>query len=138
MFRSIVDVTGIQANHRVGFLKLHLKNSAFQFFQTLDANTRADLELTIAALKNHFCNPDLKEVHHINLENMKFNHKTESSEEFLLKLQNVALKAYPTPVDQPVAPVDGDVHGDQDQFDRETRENENRRNFNQMERETHK
>ena len=93
--------------------------------------------MTITAFKNHFCNPNLREIHHINLENMKFNHKTESPEEFLVKLQNLALKAYPTPVDQPVAPVDGGVHGDQDRFDRETRENENRRNFAQVECERH-
>ena len=47
------------------------------------------------------------------------------------------MKAYPTAVNQPVAPVDGGVHGDQDRFDRETRENENRRNFAQMERGRH-
>ena len=88
-------------------------------------------------MKNHFCNPNLKKIHHINLEIMKFNHKTESPEEFLVKLQNLGLKAYPTPVDTPVAPVDGDVPNDQDRFDRETRENQNRRNFAQKERERH-
>ena len=55
----------------------------------------------------------------------------------MYKLQNLALKAYPTPVDIPVAPVDGNVPNDQDRFDRETRENHNRRNFAQMERERH-
>ena len=68
---------------------------------------------------------------------MKSNHKTESPEEFLVKLRNLALKAYSTPIDQPVAPVDGGVQGDQDRFDREKRENENRRNFAQMERKRH-
>ena len=61
-FRSIVEVTGIAGAQRVGFLKLHLKESALQFFHTLDQNTRADLELTITALKHHFCNPNLKEI----------------------------------------------------------------------------
>ena len=103
----------------------------------MDNATRGDLELTLTALKNHFCNPNLKEIRHINLENLKFNHKTESPEEFLVKLQNLALKAYPTPVDLPVAPVDNTVANDQDRFDRETRENTNRRNFAQMERERH-
>ena len=58
---------------------------------------------------------------------MKFNHKTESPEDFSVKLQNSAMKAYPTPVDQPAAPVDGTVKSDQDRFDRETRENDTRR-----------
>ena len=79
----------------------------------------------------------MEEIHHINLENKKFNHKIESLEEFLHKLQNLALKAYPTPVDLPVAPADGTVPNGQDRFDRETRENQNRRNFTQMERERH-
>ena len=137
LFCSIVEVTGIADAQRVGFLKLHLKDSALQFFLTLDQNTRADLELTITALKNHFCNPNLKEIHHKNLENMKCNHKTESPEEFLVKFQNLALKVYPTPADLPVAPVDAHVPNDQVRFDRETRENQNRRNFSQMERERH-
>ena len=49
----------------------------------------------------------------------------------------MALKAYPTPIDLPVAPVDEAVPNDQDRFDRETRKNQNRRNFSQMERERH-
>ena len=68
---------------------------------------------------------------------MKFNHKTESPEEFLVKLENLALKAYPTPADLTVAPVDAAVASDHDRFDRETRQNQNRRSFSQMERERH-
>ena len=79
----------------------------------------------------------MKEVHHNNLENLKYTHKNESPEEFLLKLQSFAMEDYPTPVDQPLEPFDGTVVGDQDRFDRETREDDNRRKFAQMERETH-
>ena len=112
LFRSIVEVTGIATAQRVGFFKIHLKDSALQFFYTLDKNTRADLEQSITALKNLFCNSNLKPIHHINLQNMKFNHETESPEVFLVKLLNLASKAYPTPVDIPVAPVDGAVAND--------------------------
>ena len=112
LFRSIVEVTGIATAQRVGFFKLYLKDSALHFFHTLDKNTRADLEKSITALKNHFCNPNLKEIHHINLQNMKFKHETESPEVFLVKPLNLASKAYPTPVDIPVAPVDGAVPND--------------------------
>ena len=66
---------------------------------------------------------------------MKFNHKTESPEEFLVKLRHLALKAYPTPADLQVAPVDAAVPNDQHRLDCRTRENENRRNISQMERE---
>ena len=135
LFRSIVGVTNIGNNQRVAFPKLHLKDAALQVFHTLDKNTRADLELAITALKNHFCNQNLKEVHHINLENMKLNHKTDSPEEFLIKLQNLAIKAYPTSVDEPVAPLNNTVANDQARVDRENRAKENRRNSSQMERE---
>ena len=66
---------------------------------------------------------------------MKFNHKAESPEEFLVKLQNFAMKVHPTPADLPVAPTDAALPNDQDSFDRETRENQNRRKFSQMEQE---
>ena len=56
----------------------------------------------------------------------------------MVKLQNLALIAYPTPADLPVAPIDAHVSNDQDKFDRETRENQNRRKFSQMDRERHK
>ena len=88
LFRSIVDVTRTQVNQRVRFLKLHLGGSALQFFSYYRREykgrfgTRVDLELTITALKF----------------NMKLNHKTESPEEFLANLQDLPLKAYPTPV----------------------------------------
>ena len=137
LFRSLVEVANIDAAPRVGYLKLQLKDSALQFFYTLDDTTSGDLELTLTAMKNLFCNPNLKEIHHIILEKLKFNHKTESPDEFLVKLQNLALKAYPTRVDVPVASVDNTMANDQDRFDRETRENTNRRKFVQMKRELH-
>ena len=124
-------------NQKVGFVKLHLKDEPLQIFHTLDENTRADLELTMIALNNHFCNLSLRRIHHINLENMKFNHKTESLEEFLVKLQNLALQAYLTPMDEPAAPLNNTVANDQARVNRENRAKENRRNFAQMERERH-
>ena len=54
LFRSIVEVTGIADAQRVGFLKLHLKDSALKFFHTLDQNNRGDLELKITALEKSF------------------------------------------------------------------------------------
>ena len=54
LFRRIVEFTGTADAQRVGFLKLHLKDSAPQFFHTLNKNTRADLKITITALKNPF------------------------------------------------------------------------------------
>ena len=79
-------MANINADRRVDYLKLQLQDAAFQFFHTLDDETRNDLELTLTALKDHFCIPNLREIHHINLENLKFNNKTDSPEEFVVKL----------------------------------------------------
>ena len=125
LFRSLVDVANINADRRLDYLKLQLQDAALQFFHTLNDETRSDLELTLTALKDHFYNPNVKEIHRIILENVKFNNKTNSPEEFVVKLQNLALKAYPPPVDLPVEPLNEDVANDQQRVDRENRENEN-------------
>ena len=104
LFRSLVDVANINEDRGVDYLKLQLQDAGLQFFHTLDDETRNDLELTLTALEVFFSNPNLKEIHHLNLENLKFNRKTDSPEEFVVKLRNLALKAYPPPVDLPVEP----------------------------------
>ena len=43
---------------------------------------RSIVDLTIAASRNHFCNTNLREIHHINLEKMKFNHRRVSGKNF--------------------------------------------------------
>ena len=130
-------MANVNADGRVDCLKLQLQDAALQFFHTLDDEKRNDLELTLIALKDHFCNPNFKEIQIINLENMKFNNKTDSPEEFVVKLQNLALKNYPPPVDLPVEPLNEQVENDQQRGDREHRENENRRNFATMEKDKH-
>ena len=104
LFRSLVDVANINEDRGVDYLKIQLQDAGLQFFHTLDDETRNDLELTLTALEVFFSNPNLKEIHHLNLENLKFNRKTDSPEEFVVKLRNLALKAYPRPVDLPVEP----------------------------------
>ena len=64
---------------------------------------------------------------------MKFNLETESLEEFLKKRQLLPMKGYPTPADQPVTLIHKNVQIEQNRFDRATRENYNRRNFDQLE-----
>ena len=108
-FRSLADVSNINEDREVNYFKLQLQHAALQFFHTLDNETRNDLELTLTALKDYFCNPNLKEIHHINLENLKFNNKIDSPERFVVKLQNLAMKAYPPPGDLPVQPLNEDV-----------------------------
>ena len=107
LLRSILDVAAIPANQQANFLQLHLRDAALRYFQTLPLATRQNLELSIAALRNHFCNPQLQELHVLKLENLKFDSKIDNPENFLVTLQTKALKAYPDPNPPAVAPIDG-------------------------------
>ena len=120
LLRSTMDVADVQNARRPGFLKLHLEGAALQFFQTLDNATQTHLENAITALRNHYCHPQLTELHKIKFENLHFNLKTVSPEDFLVKLQTVAQQAYPQPAAAVIAPSGGGA--DQARFDRETRD----------------
>ena len=105
LFRGIIGVAAVPAGQQVNFLQLHLRDAALRFFQTLDAATRADVDLTLAALRDHFCNVQLQEVHILKLEQQKFDLKKDTPENFLVTLQTKAQRAYPTPDLPKVAPL---------------------------------
>ena len=98
LLRSIIGVAAIAGAQQAIFLQLHLKDGALRYFQTLTEATRNNLELSLTALRNHFCNPHLQELHVIKLERIKFDPKTDSPENFLVTLQNMAVRAYPDPI----------------------------------------
>ena len=78
LFQGYVGVAGIANAQQANFLQLHLRDSALRFYQTLPALTRADVPLSLAALRDHFCNPQLQEVHVLKLEQSKFDIKRDS------------------------------------------------------------
>ena len=85
--------------------------------------TRQNLELSITALRDRFCNPQLQELHVLKLENMKFDSETDTPETFLVTLQTKATKAYPDPDPPAVAPIDphaADAALEQTRFDQDT------------------
>ena len=123
LLRSILAVAAIPANQQANFLQLHLRDAALRYFLTLPDATRQDLTLYLNALKDHFCNPQLQELHVLKLENLKFDPKTDNPENFLVTLQTKALKAYPDPDPPAVAPINGaavDAAAEQTRFDSET------------------
>ena len=123
MLRSILAVAAVPANQQTNFLQLHLRDAALRYFQTLPLATRQDLELSIAALRNHFCKPRLQELHVLKLENFKFDSKKDKPEKFLVNLLTKALKAYPDPNPPAVAPIDSaapDAAVEQTLFDQDT------------------
>ena len=135
--RSIIQVANVDAANQVDYLKLHLKDNALQYFHTLDADTRGNLNRCLNALKTHFCNPTYKELYIIQLENMKYNHKTENPEAFLVKLQNLANSAYPDAEALPVEAARDQTDGERDRVAAETAANAERLRFSQLQREQH-
>ena len=84
LLRNYLAVAGIAKAPQANDLQLHLRDAALQFFQTLPYATRADIDLSLTALRDRFCNPHLQELHVLTLR-----------------------KAYPDSNLVPVAPIDG-------------------------------
>ena len=116
LLRSLINVGNIAAANQPQFLQLHLLDQALQFFRTLPQATRNNFELSITALRNDYCNPNLKERHKLQLQNLKFDHKTGNPEDFLVQVQIKATQAYPDPVFAPIPPAN--PPGDQGEIDR--------------------
>ena len=99
---------------------MHLRDAALRYFQTLALATRQSLKLSIEALRNHFCNPQLLVL---KLENLKFDAKTDNPENFLVTLQTKAFKTYPDPNPPALAPINAaapDAAVVQTRFDQDT------------------
>ena len=111
LFQGYVGVAGIANDQQANFLQLHLRDNALQFFQTLPALTRANVPLSLAALRDHCCNPQLQEVHVLKLEQSKFDIKKDSPDNYLVELTEKAQRAYPTPDLPAVATIDGTQAG---------------------------
>ena len=107
LLRSILAVAAVPQAQQANVLQLHLRDAAPRYFQTLPVATCADLELSLTALRDHFRNPRLQELHVLKLENLKFDPNTNNPENVLVTLQTKALKAYPGPNSPAVAPIDG-------------------------------
>ena len=131
LFQGYVGVAGIANNQQANFLQLHLRDDALRFYQTLPPLTKGDVPLSLAALRDHFCNPQLQEVHVLKLEQSKFDIKKDSPENYLVNLTKKAQRAYPTPDLSAVAPIDGTLAGaaavaDTARFHRETAQRQER------------
>ena len=116
-------LAALPANQQANFLQLHLRDAALRFFQTLPLATRQNLELSITALRDWFCNPQLQELHVLKGENMKFDSKTDTPEYFLVTILTKAMKAYPVPDPRAVAAIDphaADAAVEQTLFDQDT------------------
>ena len=131
--RSFFQVVNIDAANRVDYLKLHSKDTALQYFHTLDAQTGGDLDRCLTALKIPFCNPIYKKFFIIQAENLIYNLKTENPESFV-KLQKLADTAYPDAEPQPVEPARDAKDAERDRVAAENAANDERLHFSQLQR----
>ena len=106
LFRNYVAVAAVGPAQQANFLQLHLRDKALRFHQNLPEATRIDLNLSLDALRNHFCNLQVQEVLVLKLAQEKFDPKKDTPENFLVNLQRKAIRAYPTPNLPAVAPLD--------------------------------
>ena len=97
LITGAIGVAAIANAQQANFLQLHLKGDALRYFLTLPEATRLVFEDSITALRNRFTQDDLREIRIIKLENQKFNPKTDTVKNFLVKLRTEANKAYPAP-----------------------------------------
>ena len=137
LFRSMITVANVGNDRQCAFLQIHLTGSALQFYQTLPQATKENLDLSLAALRNHYHNPNLREVHLIELEGLKFDPKTQTPEQFLVKIQSQAKLAYPDAVNAEIAAADPALNADAEaaRIEREEAENNERTRFHTRERE---
>ena len=105
LLRSLINVGNIPNANRPQFLQLHLLDQSLQFFRTLPQATKDDFDTAITALRNHYCNPNLRELNKLQLHNLKIDRKNGSPEDFLVEVQIKATQAYPDPVFPPIPPA---------------------------------
>ena len=75
LLRSVINVGIFAAAKQRQFLQLHLLNQALHFFRTLPQVTRDNFELSITGLRTPYRNPNLRKLHKLQLQNLKFDHK---------------------------------------------------------------
>ena len=104
LLTSLINKGNIAAN-QPQFLQLPLFNEDLHFSRTLPQATRNNFELSIAALGNHHCNPNLRELHKLQLHNSKVDHKTKKPDDCLVEMQLQAKQAYPLTIFAPILPA---------------------------------
>ena len=133
LITGAIGVAAIAGAEQANFLQLHLKRDALRYFLTLPAARRLDSADSITALKNRFSQDDLREIRIIKLEKQKFNPKTDTVKNFLVKIRTEANKAYPELEIVVVAAGGGDTEARRLERERAARESalemsENRKN----------
>ena len=135
MFRSIVDVPGVQANQKVGFFILETSFERFSItvFPHVICKHKSRLRVNNRSIGKPFLPPKFEGIS--SYEHIKHEIETQNRVSFetfgktpKFSDESLSNSCRSTPVDGPVA-VDKDI------FDQETTEKGNRRNFAQMERE---
>ena len=117
LITGAIGVAAIAGAQQANFLQLHLRD-ALRYFLTQPEAIGLVFADSMTALRNRFTQDDLREIRIIKLENQKFNPKTDTVKNFLVKLRIEANKAYPAPEIVVAAAGRGDAEARR--FERET------------------
>ena len=72
---SLINLGNIPTANQPQFLQLYLLDQVLQFFRTSPQTTRDNFDAVIIALRNHYCNPNLRELHKLYLHILNFTTK---------------------------------------------------------------
>ena len=98
--RAAMQVHKIPPQEQVPMLLLRLKGKAQKFFISLPDAHKADLETAIYYLRKRYQNPNRAWTHSTTFKNRIWDAATESIEDYLLELRELAELAFPTPAER--------------------------------------
>ena len=116
LLRAAINVGQIAAPQQAPFLQLNLGGGASNFYNSLDAAVRGNLEQSLTALRNRYNQVENQDFHRIKFQERKFDSEKESPEDFIVELQRLALRAFPN-----IAAGPGGVPAAVDRADERTR-----------------
>ena len=95
LLRAAINVGQIAGPQQAPFLQLNLSGGALNFYSSLAAAVRNDLDQALTALRNRYNQVANQEFHRIKFQERKFDSVKESPEDYIVDLQRLALRAFP-------------------------------------------
>ena len=93
LLRAAINVGQIAAPQQAPFLQLNLGGGASNFYNSLTATVRGNLEQSLTASRNRYNQVENQDFHRIKFQERKFDSEKESPEDFIVELQRLALRA---------------------------------------------
>ena len=91
LLRAAINVGQIAAPQQAPFLQLNLGAGASNFYNSLTAAVRGNLEQSLTALRNRYNQVENQDFHRIKFQERKFDSEKESPEDYTVDLQRLGL-----------------------------------------------